>query len=137
MGWDYVNQISQTSYTGRQTFSWNGESVDFYHLQPADGLCRPVQDRRMLIDWTRLCLKRAFSIGLPAEMAAIIRDSFARIEQDISKLDMSRENFGLLHADFVPTNYLLYHGECRPIDFSGAVFGWYSADIAIALASLT
>jgi len=45
----------------------------------------------------------------------------------------SGDRFGLIHADLVPENVLMDGETCTLIDFDDAGFGWYLADIAIAV----
>lgn len=55
-----------------------------------------------------------------------------------SRLEMERygrstENFGLIHADFVPENIIVNDGRLHLIDFDDCGFGWYMFEIATAL----
>ena len=120
-----------------QTFSWKKSAVSLSRLVLPNGLIRPLYDSAMLIEWPRLCLQRAQHAGMPPDLSHVMTAALDRADDVLASLPVDASNFGLIHADFVPTNYLLFRGECRPIDFSSCAFGWYMADVGIALASLT
>ena len=53
-----------------------------------------------------------------------------RLQQDLSALDQSPANYGLIHADFVAENLLVDGDEVRLIDFDDAGFGWHLFELA-------
>ena len=53
--------------------------------------------------------------------------------QRLAEFGKTGNRFGLIHADLVPENVLIDGEACTLIDFDDAGFGWYLADIAIAV----
>jgi Ser/Thr protein kinase RdoA (MazF antagonist) len=133
----HLNETSLQTVAGHETFSWQNTTVTLSRLALPNGLIRPLYDPAMLIDWPRLCLHRAQSKGLPSNLGYLMTAALDRADAVLASLPVDASNFGLIHADFVPTNYLIFRGQCRAIDFSSCGFGWYMADIGIALASLS
>jgi len=64
------------------------------------------------------------------ELLLLTRDK-ARAE--LRRYGRHADNFGMLHADFVPENLLLHQGELHLIDFDDCGFGWYLFELATAL----
>lgn len=52
---------------------------------------------------------------------------------DLAKENKTAQNYGLIHADFVPENVLNDQGKMRLIDFDDAGFGWHMFELATAL----
>ena len=53
-----------------------------------------------------------------------------RLRRELSALDRSPDNYGLIHADFVAENILVDGDEVRLIDFDDAGFGWHLFELA-------
>jgi Ser/Thr protein kinase RdoA (MazF antagonist) len=51
----------------------------------------------------------------------------------LAEFGKSSDRFGLIHGDLVPENVLMDGQTCTLIDFDDAGFGWYVADIAVAV----
>jgi len=51
----------------------------------------------------------------------------------LAEFGKSSDRFGLIHGDLVPENVLMDGETCTLIDFDDAGFGWYVADIAVAV----
>lgn len=64
---------------------------------------------------------------------ALLRRAVMAARQRLAGFGKSRDRFGLIHADLVPENVLIDGEACTLIDFDDAGFGWYLADIAIAV----
>lgn len=59
----------------------------------------------------------------------IIKKEMIELSQ---KIDI-KENFSLIHADFVPENLIVVEDKVRLIDFDDAGFGWHMFELATAL----
>ncbi len=53
--------------------------------------------------------------------------------QRLAEFGKANDKFGLIHGDLIPENVLIDGEACTLIDFDDAGFGWYVADIAIAV----
>ena len=51
----------------------------------------------------------------------------------LKKFGKTPENYGLIHADFLPENILVHDGELSLIDFDDCGFGWYLFEMATSL----
>ena len=51
----------------------------------------------------------------------------------LAEFGKSSDRFGLIHGDLIPENVLMDGETCTLIDFDDAGFGWYVADIAVAV----
>jgi Ser/Thr protein kinase RdoA (MazF antagonist) len=72
---------------------------------------------------------------IPAEETAA-RKTLEGIDQDLSRLPVSRDNFGLIHFDFELDNLLWQEDRPGIIDFDSCTCSWFAADIAFALRDL-
>lgn len=64
------------------------------------------------------------------EQNAVFDAVAARARDVIEKLGETRENFGLIHADFIAKNYLFNGDTVCAIDFDDCAFGYYLYDLA-------
>lgn len=64
------------------------------------------------------------------EQTAVFGAVAARVRDLIEILGESRENFGLIHADFIAKNYLFNGDTVCAIDFDDCAFGYYLYDLA-------
>ena len=53
-----------------------------------------------------------------------------QIKATMQHIGVSRQTFGLIHADFHAGNFLFHRGEVRAIDFDACSFGYFLSDIA-------
>jgi Ser/Thr protein kinase RdoA (MazF antagonist) len=51
----------------------------------------------------------------------------------LKKFGKTPENYGLIHADFLPENILVHDGELSLIDFDDCGFGWFLFEMATSL----
>ena len=68
---------------------------------------------------------------------ALLRRARARLQRDLANYPMSRERYGVIHADLVPENILVTPSGLRVIDFDDAGFGWHWFDMATSLYFVT
>ena len=66
------------------------------------------------------------------ERALLIR-ARDRVRGDLSVLERSPRNYGLIHADFAPENLMVDGSRVRLIDFDDAGYGWHLFEIATTL----
>lgn len=59
-----------------------------------------------------------------------------RIITYFAQMKRDRDNFGIIHADFHSSNYLVCDEKMRIIDFDRCGFGFYLYDLALALMEL-
>ena len=64
---------------------------------------------------------------------ALLRRAADVARRRLAEFGKASNRFGLIHADLVPENVLIDGEACTLIDFDDAGFGWYVADIAIAV----
>ena len=70
---------------------------------------------------------------LTQEQKTLLIEVREKLEKDLSHLDKKQNNYGLIHADFVPENLINDAGKVRLIDFDDAGFGWHMFELATAL----
>ena len=71
--------------------------------------------------------------GLRDTDLRVILRALARVREPLAALPRSAANFGLIHADLHPWNYLFSAGRVGIIDFSECGWGHLAQDIAFAL----
>jgi len=71
--------------------------------------------------------------ALTREQRSLIERARTRVRSELSKLERSPRNYGLIHADFAPENLLVDGSHVRLLDFDDAGFGWHLFEIATSL----
>jgi Ser/Thr protein kinase RdoA (MazF antagonist) len=101
--------------------------------RPPPGFMRQAWDLEGLVGerplWGRFWELAALS---EAERALMIR-ARDRVRQELSTLERSARNYGLIHADFAPENLMVDGQRVRLIDFDDAGYGWHLFEIATTL----
>ncbi|MCA9836897.1 MAG: phosphotransferase [Trueperaceae bacterium] len=58
------------------------------------------------------------------------------LRQDLSRLPVSSDNYGLIHYDFEPDNLIWQGNNVQILDFDDCMNSWFAADIISALSDL-
>lgn len=126
---------------GASTLRCVGEflaSLHNYSAQfvPPDGFTRRRWDCEGL-------LGTSLGIDIPKSRAALtpedrsLLDTAAdRTRSIMRSLGEGPDVFGLIHADFMRSNYLFHHGRVHAIDFDDCGWGYYLYDVAVTLSNL-
>jgi Ser/Thr protein kinase RdoA (MazF antagonist) len=70
---------------------------------------------------------------LTAEELELLQAAREAARQDLATFGKHADNYGLIHADFVPENLLVEDGRLKLIDFDDGGYGWHMFDLATAL----
>jgi Ser/Thr protein kinase RdoA (MazF antagonist) len=70
---------------------------------------------------------------LTLDQRRILGDACNVARQRLADFGKSAGRYGLIHGDLIPENVLLDGERCTLIDFDDAGFGWYVAEIAVAV----
>jgi Ser/Thr protein kinase RdoA (MazF antagonist) len=101
--------------------------------QPPPGFTRHAWDLEGLVGerplWGRFWELAALSEPQRALMVRARR----RVRDELSRLERSPRNYGLIHADFAPENLMVDGSRVRLIDFDDAGYGWHLFEIATTL----
>ena len=101
--------------------------------RPPPGFTRHAWDTDGLVGeqpfWGRFWELAALS---DAERALMVR-ARDRVRDELSRLERSPRNYGLIHADFAPENLMVDGDRVRLIDFDDAGYGWHLFEIATSL----
>ncbi len=71
--------------------------------------------------------------ALAPSQADLLKKVRKKAQDELSSLQKTPANYGLIHADFVPENLLRQGDKLTLIDFDDAGFGWHMFEIATAL----
>lgn len=66
---------------------------------------------------------------IKADDAAVLQAAGRRAVAMMNSLERTRDYWGLIHGDAIPSNLLFAAGECRLIDFGACGFGYYLFDL--------
>jgi Ser/Thr protein kinase RdoA (MazF antagonist) len=70
---------------------------------------------------------------LTGEELNLLQTARAAAREDLQAFGKHADNYGLIHADFVPENLLVEDGRLKLIDFDDGGYGWHMFDLATAL----
>jgi Ser/Thr protein kinase RdoA (MazF antagonist) len=71
--------------------------------------------------------------SLSVAQRALLERASAVARRRLAAFGKAPQRFGLIHGDLIPENILLDGEQCTLLDFDDAGFGWYVAEIAIAV----
>ncbi|MGI9284604.1 MAG: phosphotransferase enzyme family protein [Pseudomonadales bacterium] len=71
--------------------------------------------------------------ALTSEQRELVNRAREEVRQGLLELGKSPDDYSLIHADFVPENFLVDGDEVQIIDFDDAGFGWHLFELATAL----
>jgi len=101
--------------------------------RPPPGFTRHAWDTEGLVGerplWGRFWELAALSLS-ERDLMIRARD---RVRRDLSALERSPRNYGLIHADFAPENLMVDGSRVRLIDFDDAGYGWHLFEIVTTL----
>jgi Ser/Thr protein kinase RdoA (MazF antagonist) len=60
---------------------------------------------------------------------AIIREAGQLAIMMMNVIERTPNNWGMIHADLIPSNFVFFEQEARPIDFGACGFGYYLFDL--------
>ncbi len=70
---------------------------------------------------------------LTREQRDLLQQARIAAQEDLTLFGKHANNYGLIHADFVPENLLHEAGRLKLIDFDDAGYGWHLFELATAL----
>lgn len=71
--------------------------------------------------------------GISPEHLATIQRAVEQCRAELLAYGITKDNYGLIHADFVPENIIQADGKLFLIDFDDCGFGWHMFELATAL----
>jgi len=71
--------------------------------------------------------------ALTDEQLALIHRAREMVAEGLTAFGQAPEDYSMIHADFVPENFLRHGDNVQVIDFDDAGFGWHLFDLATAL----
>ena len=71
--------------------------------------------------------------ALTASQRSLLERARSRVRSELSRLERSPRNYGLIHADFAPENLMVDGTRIRLLDFDDAGYGWHLFEIATSL----
>lgn len=122
----FIMQLEDTGFIG--------EMIGKLHRQ-ASGWCIPEGFRRPSFDGSsiRQSLKKlkepAIAGLLDAGDAELLQLAGWRVIQMMDSLERTLGNWGMIHADLIPSNFVFHKQEARPIDFGACGFGYFLSDL--------
>ena len=72
-------------------------------------------------------------VALSASQRSLLERARSRVRSELSRLERSPRNYGLIHADFAPENLMVDGTRIRLLDFDDAGYGWHLFEIATSL----
>ncbi len=137
---EYIEQVDRSAgeFNARRAFRQIGSLAAQMHWQSASwqapsSFTRPRLDAPGLLGdaprWGRFWEHP----DLDDAQRALLEKSRALLKIRLQAYCMTRENFGLIHADLHPDNLVRHEDQLSVIDFDDAAYGWYVYDLATAL----
>ena len=84
------------------------------------------------MDWDQDPLIKEESLFVP-NYESIVIEKLKVIKEKLNKLPKTKEDYGLIHGDFTPINFLVDGKDIFVYDFDDCEYNWYIMDVAKAL----
>jgi len=102
------------------------------HRPPA-GFTRPAWDEAGLVGERPLWGRFWEHPKVTREQLALMRKARIVLDGLLRQIGKDPENYGLIHADFLPENVLVEGDHMRLIDFDDSGWGWYLFEVAASV----
>lgn len=111
-----------------------GQMIGKLHKQASswtipEQFSRPAFDGSRILQALNKIKDLSESSELNKESAEILVVAGQRAINMMNTLEKTHSNWGIIHADLIPSNYIFYNQEARPIDFGACGFGYYLFDL--------
>lgn len=73
------------------------------------------------------------SEALSSDQRSLLEAARGKLRKDLEAFGTGSDRYGLIHADFLPENFLVGEDGMRLIDFDDAGYGWHLFDLATPL----
>lgn len=90
---------------------------------------RPVFDDSRVLQALEKIKGLSESGELNKESAEMLIAAGQRAISMMNSIEKTEENWGIIHADLIPSNFVIYNQEARPIDFGACGYGFYLLDL--------
>jgi len=130
----WVEGVQKPFITTLDDAEYVGEMIGKLHRQSSNWKI-PNLFERPAFDGSRILqsldkLKEQSNAGLlNADDTELLQNAGQRVIKMMNSIERTPRNWGMIHADLIPSN-LVFHGkEARPIDFGACGFGFYLFDL--------
>ncbi|WP_342476850.1 phosphotransferase [Paenibacillus sp. FSL H7-0350] len=111
-----------------------GELIGKLHKQASNwsipaAFERPAFDPSRILQALDLLKERAADGLLAADDVELLLRAGERVIHMMNSMERTASNWGMIHADLIPTNLVFDGEEVRPIDFGACGFGYYLVDL--------
>jgi Ser/Thr protein kinase RdoA (MazF antagonist) len=100
------------------------------------GFSRPTHDVKQLKSATSQLGVLVQSGTISIDDYQVFQKAATQVQEFMPCLQLTRDTWGLIHADLHQGNYIIHGEEVRPIDFSRCGFGFYLYDIGQSLGDI-
>lgn len=111
-----------------------GEMIGKLHRQSSNWQIpslfeRPVFDGSRILQSLEKLKKQSNAGLLNAGDTELLQHAGQRVITMMNTIERTASNWGVIHADLIPSNLVFYGKEVRPIDFGACGFGYYLSDL--------
>ncbi|MUT68828.1 phosphotransferase enzyme family protein [Paenibacillus sp. NEAU-GSW1] len=111
-----------------------GQMIGELHKQasswiPPEHFSRPAFDGSRILQSLNKIKGLSESGGLDKEIAEMLIMAGQRSINMMHTIEKTPNNWGIIHADLIPSNFVFYDQQSRPIDFGACGFGYYLFDL--------
>lgn len=125
----YVPTVNDAAMVGKMIGKLHKQSSQW--IVP-DGFTRPTFDENKLDD-ALLKIQRAIDRGDITKDGETLILAGQKAKDMVSNLERTNSNWGVIHADLIPSNFIFHDDFVSPIDFGACGFGYYLFDIGWTL----
>lgn len=111
-----------------------GEMIGKLHRQSSNWQIpslfeRPTFDGSRILQSLNKLKERSNAGLLKAGDIELLQNAGQRVIKMMNSMERTSSNWGMIHADLIPSNFVFDGKEARPIDFGACGFGYYLTDL--------
>ncbi|GAA0136920.1 phosphotransferase [Paenibacillus sp. YSY-4.3] len=122
----FITTLDDAGYVGEMIGKLHRQSSDW---NPPSLFERPTFDGSRILQSLEKLKEQSNAGLLKVGDTELLQNAGQRVINMMNSIERTSSNWGMIHADLIPSNFVFHGKEARPIDFGACGFGFYLFDL--------